>query len=104
MAPAPDGFWTVRCSSVIADRLRQIQAKANRQGRGKKAVDAIRKILYRLRTAPQEFGEPLYRLPVLKMQIRQAVIRPLAVNFGVCEEQPLVFLNGIRLLGPGKDA
>jgi hypothetical protein len=32
------------------------------------------------------------------MEIRTAVVGPLAVDFAVCEDQPLVFIKGVKLL------
>ncbi len=95
------GHWSIDCSRVIAENLRKIQREANQQGRGKEALEAIEQILDRLQTNPVEFGEPLYALPSLRMQIRQVVVRPLAVSFGVCQDQPLVYLKGVWLLGVG---
>jgi hypothetical protein len=47
-------------------------------------------------------GEPLYRLPVLRMQVRSVAIRPLSVAFAVCEDRPLVYINAVKLLAaPG---
>jgi len=37
-------------------------------------------------------GEPLFRLPALRMRVRQVAIRPLYINYAVCEDHPLVFL------------
>jgi hypothetical protein len=32
------------------------------------------------------------------MQVGTAVIRPLVVDFAVCEDRPLVFIKGVTLL------
>jgi len=40
----------------------------------------------------------LYRLPILRMQVRACVVRPLAVDFAVCEDRPVVIINGVTLL------
>jgi hypothetical protein len=59
---------------------------------------ALKIIVERLEHEPWEFGEPLYHLPVLKMQLRCAAVRPLFIDFAVCEDQPLVFVKAIKLL------
>jgi hypothetical protein len=98
-APASNGgFYEVHCSGAIGKALRRVQRRANQDGRGPQALAAIRRILKRLREAPMQFGEPLYRLPVLRMQIRSGVIPPLVIHFAVCEDQPLVFIKGVALL------
>jgi hypothetical protein len=32
------------------------------------------------------------------MQVRTVIIRPVVVDFGVCEDRPLVFIKGVKLL------
>jgi hypothetical protein len=102
MASSDNGRRTfqISFSGLIAEAIRELQRRASRQGRGEEFLQALRTVVDRLRHDPNEFGEPLYRLPVLRMQIRRAVIRPLYVNFAVCEDRPLVFIRAIRLLAP----
>ena len=61
-------------------------------------VAAYRDAVEQLRKRPARFGEPLYRLPALRMEVRHAVLRPIAVQFGVCEDRPLVFIKSVTLL------
>lgn len=88
----------VHASGVISKALEALQHRAERQGRGKEALAAIQAILRQLQQNPNNVGEPLYRLPGLRMQVRTVVVSPLAVDFGVCEGRPLVFLRGVQLL------
>jgi hypothetical protein len=44
------------------------------------------------------FGEPLYHLPALRLQLRCAVIRPLVIDFAVSEEGHEVYIKAVRLL------
>jgi len=90
--------YEVHCAGVIAKRLQQIQRKASLQGRGEAVLVAFRQMIRRLIQDPMNLGEPLYRLPVLRMQIRSCVIRPLVLDFAVCEDRPLVFIKGVELL------
>jgi len=97
-SPNGDQLFQLEISAAIAEALRQLQRRASREGRGKAFLLALRKMVDRLRSDPSEFGEPLYRLSGLRMQIRCAVIRPLGVYFGVCEDRPLVFIKSVKLL------
>ncbi len=90
--------FEVHCSPVVARSLRQLQHQASESGRGAAVVEAFREIVRRLRHDPFHTGEPLYRLPALRMQLRCCVIRPLVVDFAVCEDKPLVFIKGAKLL------
>jgi hypothetical protein len=47
---------------------------------------------------PAHAGEPSYHLPALRIQARSVTIRPLVVDFGVCEDRPLVFIKSDKLL------
>lgn len=90
--------YRVHGSGAIAQALREIQRRAARQGRGEEVLSAFRRITHQLQQDPVNLGEPLYRLPALRMQIRSVAIRPLVVDFGVCEDRPLVFLRAVKLL------
>lgn len=59
---------------------------------------AFRQIVERIQRDPTEAGEPSYRLPAMKMQIRRIAVRPLVVDFAVCDGRPLVFIKGAFLL------
>jgi len=90
--------YQVQGSGVIAQALRQIQRRAAREGRGEEVLSAFRHIAHQLQHDPGNLGEPLYRLPALRMQIRSVAIRPLVVDFGVCEDRPVVLLRAVKLL------
>jgi hypothetical protein len=93
-----DPRWEVICSPVNAEILRQLWRRASRSGRGEAVTAAFRQIVERLQRDPTEAGEPSYRLPVLQMQVRRMVVRPLVVDFAVCEDRPVVFIKGAFLL------
>ena len=97
-AESNGGPYKVDCSGVVAKALKQIQKQANKEGRGKQVLSAVLQIWKRLTNDPMNFGEPLFRLPVLKMQVRHGAVRPLFVEFTVCEDKPLVFIKGVKLL------
>jgi hypothetical protein len=88
--------YELYCSGAVAKSIREVQEQASRQGRGQAMLDAFRKAIELLQQAPLDFGEPLFRLPALRMQVCTAVIRPIA--FDVCTDRPLVFLKGVVLL------
>jgi hypothetical protein len=90
--------YEVYASGAIAKALRQIQRQAVQEGRAEEVLSAIRRIEQRLRQDPFGFGEPLYRLPALRLQVRCSLVRPLAVDFAVSEDKPLVFLKSVQLL------
>ncbi|HEY7159073.1 MAG TPA: hypothetical protein VH575_34335 [Gemmataceae bacterium] len=59
---------------------------------------ALRHIYQGLQRDPTILGEPLYRLPAMHMMVRTVVVRPLALDFAICEDRPLVFIKGAVLL------
>jgi hypothetical protein len=99
---AEGGAYEVHNSRAIAQAFLELQAQASLEGRGEELLRATREVYQRLRKDPTEFGEPLYRLTALGMQVRCVVVRPLYVDFAVCEDRPLVFIKAVRLLAnPG---
>jgi len=92
------GRYEVHCSGRIAKGLKEIQKRAKEEGRGEQVLSAIRHIWHRLSDNPSEFGEPLYRLPALRMHVRHGAVHPLFIDFAVCEDQPLVSIKGVTLL------
>jgi len=101
--PAPgDGarIYTVHCSGVVAAEIRRVHGHAWSQRRGRAVTHAFREIVRRLERAASQVGEPAYRLPGLRLQIRTCVVNPLVVHFAVSEEHPLVFIKAVRLLPP----
>jgi hypothetical protein len=92
------GPYEVACSGVIARSLKQIQKRAKEQGRGEAVLFAIRRIWHRLSIDPIDFGEPLYRLPALRLQVRHGANGPLLIYFAVHEDRPIVFIKGAVLL------
>jgi hypothetical protein len=96
------GPYEVHCSGNIAKALHQLLLQAAQQGRAEAFIAALRQMDRRLASAPTRLGEPLYRLPALRMQIRSALIPPLVVHFGVCEDKQLVFIKGVELLAEPK--
>jgi len=90
--------FEVDCSGALAKTIRRIHRQASLQGRGKAVTKAFRQIIRRLEIDPFQTGEPAYRLPSLRMQVRTVIVRPLVVDFAICEDWPLVFIKGVKLL------
>jgi hypothetical protein len=93
-----DPNYEVYCSGRIAKAIREVHQQALDEGRGAAMLEAFRQAVLRLRQNPKNFGEPLYHLPALRMQVRTALIRPIALDFAVCTDRPLVFIKGVILL------
>jgi hypothetical protein len=98
---SPGPAWQVIISGMVAGLFRQLQAQASEEGRGEEAFAAFRNVVDRLGRDPATFGEPLYRLPALRMQVRSGAVRPLVVDFAVCEDRPIVVVKGFRLFSRG---
>src|SRR5436305_1917819 len=90
--------YQVHCSGAIAEGLRQLQRQTNSGTRKRAIAAAFRRIVERLKLHPFEFGEPSYRLPGLRLQIRTCIVGPLVVHFAVSEDRPLVFIKAVKLL------
>jgi hypothetical protein len=93
------GRFGIHCSGAIAATIRRVHRQAAYQGRGTAVTRAFGEIIRRPGSDPFQFREPLYRLPGLRMQVRTCVVQPLAVDYAVCEDRPMVFIKGVTLLG-----
>ena len=91
--------FNVEMSVQTRDSLRQLHSQAQLAGTSKQFLAALRSIVDHLQKDPVGFGEPLYRLPAMKLIVRQGAVAPLVVDYAVHEELPLVFIRGFRLLG-----
>ena len=87
-------------SAAIGRQLKNLQRDAARAGFGPEFNAALHAIVIRLENDPDVFGEPLNRLPALRMQLRHGGIAPLFIHYGVCEDRPLVFLRGVAMMLP----
>jgi hypothetical protein len=95
---AANGGYEVHNSAALAQAFVRLQQQATDEGRGEALLQAGRAIYDRLHTDPTACGEPLYRLAALRMQVRCVVVRPLCVDFAVCEDRPMVFIKSVKLL------
>jgi hypothetical protein len=85
-------------SGLVRNALLELHQQAGADGIGQEFLAAYRTALERLRHSPRSFGEPLYRLPTLHLVARQAIVRPLVVDWAVHETEPLVFIRAFKLL------
>src|SRR5437016_1729077 len=92
------GSYQVLSSASISKDFRQLYRKAKQEGRADAFISAARQIGHRLMRTPLEFGEPLYRLPALQLEVRHGAIAPLLIYFAVHEDKPLVFIKSVTLL------
>lgn len=90
--------YTVDMSMAVYSQGQTLHYEAAQQGRGMEFIHAYEEAIRHLKIDPLEFGEPLYHLQKLNLQIRHGAISPLVVTYGVHLEQPLVFIQGFRLL------
>ena len=94
----PPVLYVVRLSGMARDEVKARYQEAVASGRGWRFLSALVKINEQLRHQPVSFGDPLYRLPALRLQVFQCAIAPLVVQYGVHEELPLVFIRKVLLL------
>jgi hypothetical protein len=106
MKPTANGeekHYRVDVSGVVTKEIKQLFREAEARGVGEQALRIFRQIHSRLQQDPFSLGEPMYRLPHLRLQLRLIVIPPISVVFAVHEEQPLVFIKVVNLLStPGE--
>jgi hypothetical protein len=90
--------YSVSMSQVQRAKLLKLWEQADAQGDGPRFVAAYREIVRRLQRDPRVFGEALYKLSALNLEVRQAVVAPIVVDFAVHEKQEAVFVRGFKVL------
>jgi hypothetical protein len=65
---------------------------------GRRALDAAKTIDTRLRSAARDWGEACLVRPHLALEVRLAVVPPLAVTFAVHQQLDVVFVQRFDLL------
>src|SRR5207237_230289 len=78
--------------------LKQRLLEAILAGREVQFLAALQHIADRLRKDPLVFGEPLYHLKALQLEVRQAIVLPLVVDYAVDEQRRLVYIRGCKVL------
>jgi len=94
----PPLVYEIHFSGNAPEQVKQRFHEATKAGKGKRFLRALRTIIEHLRHHPHTFGDPLYRLPALKLLVYHGVVAPLLVDYGVHEEQALVFIRSVRVL------
>jgi hypothetical protein len=100
MTPGPAGPFEVVRSEAIRQRLRHWGTLARTRGRLAEFASLISWAEEQLRNRPLEWGDPLYRLRQLNLPIYRGIRGYLVVEYGVKEDERLVFIKDYRLL-PG---
>ncbi len=87
---------------ILTQRSKESIARAHQQavqvGKGQEFLDTMRAINERLRNATEQFGDPHYRLPLLKLLVYQAALSRVVVDYAIHQERPLVFVRSVKLL------
>lgn len=95
----PPGF-AVELTGLARAQLRAIGRHAKYSGTADTIADAFRRILHRLGRDPREFGEPMYHLKAMRMHVFNATVRPLYVEYGVHDEEPIVVIRYAARMSP----
>lgn len=101
MNPPPGPGYEVSVSAAVRELLVRLHDQATAAGRRAEFLVALRTITARLRAEPRTFGEEVFDLPALRLTVKVAVVLPLAVEFAVHPDRPVVFVRTFRYLPPG---
>ena len=91
-------MYYVDASAELRKQIRELHQIALSQGRGRLFAKDLRKIYNRMHLDPFEIGEPLYKLPMLRLQIRTASILPVVGTYSVSNDNPIVMIKSVQLL------
>lgn len=91
-------MFYVDASAELRKRIKHLHQIANEQDRGELFISAFKEIYSRLHHNAFEFGEPLYSLPILRLQIRTGSVLPIVVTYSVSSDHPIVVIKSVELL------
>ena len=96
--PEPD--FEVSISGATRELLIRLHGEATANGLRAEFLAALRTISERLRHEPVTFGEELFDLRALQLNVKIGIILPLAVEFGVYQQRRIVFVRSFRYIPP----
>lgn len=95
--------FTVEVTGFARAQIREISRRAIYTETGDAVAAAFRELLTRLRASARELGEPMYHLRKMRMEVRNAAVPPLYIEYGVHEEHPLVVIRQVARLSEFAD-
>ncbi|HZU34476.1 MAG TPA: hypothetical protein VFA18_01135 [Gemmataceae bacterium] len=90
--------FKVVLAQYLKERADQLHDAAEEYGLGNRFIEALKVIDDALRREPRAFGDPVFRLPALRLTVFIRAVFPLAVDYGVHDKLPLVIVRGFRLM------
>jgi hypothetical protein len=93
-------IFRVSYSGVVRASLTQLLKDASQRDPqlGRRALDAAKAIDTRLQASARDWGEACFIRPHLALEVRLAVVPPLAVTFAVHQQLDVVFVQRFDLL------
>jgi hypothetical protein len=92
------GDYRLIVSEAVRSTIKKLSDEAKQTGHAAEFAATLRYIYERLTTDPSAFGEPLYTLKHLGLQMRHGGFASLIVNFAVDDERRLSYLTQCRRL------
>jgi hypothetical protein len=92
--------YVIELSSVSADLIREVHAEAERDGHEAEFSEALLAINDRLQIDPGEFGDERFHVSGIDVEVRVAMIRPVAVEYGVSHSRRVVIFRRLWYLQP----
>ena len=87
--------FTVVFTGLAREQYFSAVRSAESTDRPAELAAAMRHLIERLATKPTEIGEPMYRLQAMKMDVRQAALAPIYLEYGVHIAEPLVIVRRV---------
>ena len=90
--------FKISFAGALAKELKTLHARAREVGLGDAFIDALRVAVSRMQNNPWSFGELVRRLKKSPWSIHVRCIKPLVIEFAICEERPVVYIRRVQLL------
>ena len=94
----PNDWYQVVNSAAVAEQFRQLAEQARVSGRLPLVLRAARWVVEELARTPTEFGESWTERPGSAVILRRGFARPLYVEYGVHQDERVVFIRRFVLV------
>jgi hypothetical protein len=90
------GKFQVSLAAVVSGEIKQFLRIAMEVGQEGRFLEAPKQVEQRLENEPGSFGEPLFYLKSLRLEMRLAIVPPFAATFGVNYSARTVFVSKMK--------
>src|SRR4051812_4221513 len=95
-----EGDYRIASSTKIAGDIKDLGLRAMAKGLWREYFQAWNVIVARLRSDPENFGDPFVDLPAMKIRMFLRIVCPLSIAYGVDADRKIVYIKSVQSFPP----